>query len=305
MQSFQHVSQDKALKWTTALYYTPSGRSIHKNRRFGRLGNLALNVGDSQVPLYQTVATIAGEESREDAITRLFEQFDLESMKQAEQLFEMELGQMLGMALREDRVATEVSDSARAFTTAGGRTVYGGGGITPDVVVKPKRRPRLILEMYRAGLFFDFAVEYATRNTFPANPEGYEVGGREIAAFRAFLADSTNLGNFRRYRTPAENELENLTRTLAAAGIEAKVGQALETLRNVVETEREAEFEKAEAFFRQEIGRELGNRVFGKKGRILARLRGDEQYQEAVRILKDPERYRKSMKLALADQNGR
>ena len=301
VQSFQRVSLKKALKWTTALYYTPSGRSIHKNRRFGRLGNLALNVGDSRVPLYQTVATIAGEESREDAITRLFEQFDLESTQQAEQLFEMELGQILGMALREDRVAADVSDSARAFTTAGGRTVYGGGGITPDIVVKPKHRPRLILEMYRAGLFFDFAVEYAARNTLPPSPEGFEVGDREIAAFRTFLADSTNLGNFRRYRSPAENQLENLNRTLEASGLEAKVGQALEALRTVVEAERDAEFEKAEPFIRLEIGRELGNRVWGKRGRILARLKGDEQYQEAVRILKDPERYRKSMKLAFAD----
>ena len=304
VQSFQRVSDEKALKWTTALYYTPSGRSIHKNRRFGRLGNLALNVGDSQVPLYQTVATIAGEESREDAITRLFEQFDLESTKQAEQLFETELGQMLGMALREDRVADEVSDSARVFKTAGGRTVYGGGGITPDVVVKPERRPRLILEMYRAGLFFDFAVEYAARTPFPRNPEGYEVGEKEIAAFRAFLADSSKLGNFRRYRTPAQNELENLNKALEAAGLDADADQALEILRNLVESEREAEFEKAEPFIRMEIGRELGNRVWGRKGRILARLKGDEQFHEAVRILRDPERYRKSMKLALAGNSG-
>ena len=304
VQSFQRVSEGKALKWTTALYYTPSGRSIHKNRRFGRLGNLALNVGDSQVPLYQTVATIAGEESREDAITRLFEQFDLESTKHAEQLFEMELGQVLGMALREDGVDSELSDPARAFKTVGGRTVYGGGGITPDVVVKPKRRPRLVLEMYRAGLFFDFAVEYAARNMFPKRPEGFDVGDKEIAAFRAFLADSSNLGNFSRYRTPAGNELESLTRALASAGLEANAGQALEVLRNVVETEREAEFEEAEPFIMLEIGRQLGNRVWGKKGRILARLRGDEQYREAVRILKDPERYRKSMKLALAGESG-
>lgn len=303
VQSFQQVGDDKALKWTTALYYTPSGRSIHKNRRFGRLGNLALDVGDLQVPLYQTVATIAGEETREDAITRLFEQFDLESSKQAEQLFEMELGQMLGKALREDGLASEGPDSARAFKTAGGRTVYGGGGITPDVVVKPKRRPRLILEMYRAGLFFNFAVEYAARNAFPTRPEEYEVGDAEIAAFRAFLADTSKIGNFRRYRTPSENELESLSRALTAAGLEAKADQALEVLRKVVETEREAEFEKAEPFIRLEIGRELGNRVWGKKGRILARLSGDEQFQEAVRILKDPERYRQRLKLALADGN--
>ena len=303
VQSFQQVGDDKALKWTTALYYTPSGRSIHKNRRFGRLGNLALNVGDLQVPLYQTVATIAGEETREDAITRLFEQFDLESSNQAEQLFEMELGRMLGKALREESLASEAPDSAMAFKTAGGRTVYGGGGITPDVVVKPERRPRLVLEMYRAGLFFDFAVEYAARNAFPMHPEEYEVGDTEIAAFRAFLADTSKIGNFKRYRTPSENELENLSRALKAAGLEAKADQALDVLRNVVETEREAEFEKAEPFIRLEIGRELGNRVWGKKGRILARLSGDEQFQEAVRILKDPERYRQRLKLALAEGN--
>lgn len=303
VQSFQQVGDDKALKWTTALYYTPSGRSIHKNRRFGRLGNLVLNVGKLQVPLYQTVATIAGEETREDAVTRLFEQFDLESSKQAEQLFEMELGQMLGKALREEGLASEAPDSARAFKTAGGRTVYGGGGITPDVVVKPKRRPRLILEMYRAGLFFDFAVEYAARNAFPKRPEEYEVGDAEIAAFRAFLADTSKIGNFKRYRTPSENELESLNRALTAAGLEAKADKALEVLRKVVETEREAEFEKAEPFIRLEIGRELGNRVWGKKGRILARLSGDEQFREAVRILKDPQRYRQRLKLALAEGN--
>ena len=108
-----------------------------------------------------------------------------------------------------------------------------------------------------------------------------------------------------RYRTPAQTELENLNRALAAAGLDANADQALEVLRNVVESEREAEFEKAEPFIRLEIGRELGNRVWGKKGRILARLKGDEQFHEAVRILKDPERYRRSMKLALADDSGR
>ena len=50
----------------------------------------------------------------------------------------------------------------------------------------------------------------------------------------------------------------------------------------------------------QEIEIELVNRVWGTKAKILASLKSDKQYQEAIQILKDPEIYREKMKLELA-----
>ena len=56
------------------------------------------------------------------------------------------------LVVREDK-----EDSV--FVTVGGRTVKGGGGITPDYeVVMPKSKP-LLLECWRKGLFFSFAQE--------------------------------------------------------------------------------------------------------------------------------------------------
>jgi len=56
------------------------------------------------------------------------------------------------LVIREDK-----EDSL--FVTVGGRTVKGGGGITPDYeVVMPKSKP-LLLECWRKGLFFSFAQE--------------------------------------------------------------------------------------------------------------------------------------------------
>jgi len=56
------------------------------------------------------------------------------------------------LVVREDK-----EDSI--FVTVGGRTVKGGGGITPDYeVVMPKSKP-LLLECWRKGLFFSFAQE--------------------------------------------------------------------------------------------------------------------------------------------------
>ena len=56
------------------------------------------------------------------------------------------------LVIREDK-----EDSL--FVTVGGRTVKGGGGITPDYeVVMPKSKP-LLIECWRKGLFFSFAQE--------------------------------------------------------------------------------------------------------------------------------------------------
>jgi carboxyl-terminal processing protease len=53
------------------------------------------------------------------------------------------------------------ADSGRAYYTAGGRVVYGGGGIRPDVEVKQDSVPRIASGLARQGLVFEFAVHYA------------------------------------------------------------------------------------------------------------------------------------------------
>jgi carboxyl-terminal processing protease len=70
----------------------------------------------------------------------------------------------------EDAVREDVpSDSELAvrpkFKTSGGRSVYGGGGIYPDVVLKegpPLTRPQI--EMLQKRVFFEFATHYVARH---------------------------------------------------------------------------------------------------------------------------------------------
>jgi carboxyl-terminal processing protease len=46
------------------------------------------------------------------------------------------------------------------FKTNGGRTVLGGGGITPDYIVKSERATGLVLTIFRKNLFYDFIKNY-------------------------------------------------------------------------------------------------------------------------------------------------
>ena len=70
--------------------------------------------------------------------------------------------------------------------TDSGRTVYGGGGITPDYVVHAEREPALLSRLRRENLLFDYAVRFVS--THPDLKPGFPVGDDVIQNLRAFLA---------------------------------------------------------------------------------------------------------------------
>jgi len=110
-----------ALKLTTALYYTPSGRSIHRTARdTAQAADDGADDGDATPPA-------------------------------------------------RDSVAKPV------FHTAAGRIVYGGGGITPDLVVIPDSLPTLVQRAEARSLPFRFANRWV--NEHPGTGPERKSGG--------------------------------------------------------------------------------------------------------------------------------
>ena len=58
----------------------------------------------------------------------------------------------------------EVAAPAEEFKTDLGRTVYGGGGITPDVEIEIPDGPQILTALFAHNAFFQFAVDYNNRN---------------------------------------------------------------------------------------------------------------------------------------------
>jgi len=61
----------------------------------------------------------------------------------------------------EDQPAAPVGEEYR---TDLGRTVYGGGGITPDVEVRPNELPPALQYLFARSAFFRFAIDWANRH---------------------------------------------------------------------------------------------------------------------------------------------
>ncbi len=57
------------------------------------------------------------------------------------------------------------ADTSRPkFKTAGGRVILGGGGITPDFIVKPGNITKYSIQLNRRNMFYEFITGYLTRS---------------------------------------------------------------------------------------------------------------------------------------------
>lgn len=301
VQTIRPIGGDKALKLTTAVYYTPSGRSIHRGSGGrSRGGRLMLALTDTgRVPVYEAISVIGQAEEREDAVNELMQQFGL-SAEDAEKLLRTDLTGLVGLGVREEDNAPKGSDPKREFKTSGGRTVRGGGGITPDVTIKRTRHPRIVIEYIRNHVFFDFAVNYAIGRTFPDRITDWTPGQEILDAFRTFIADTTNTNGYR-YTSVTEYRLKELRQSFKDRELTKAETAALDALETASESQRQVEFAEAKEDIMNQIREAVAERVWGEQAKQIASLTGDEQFEEAVRILKDGAAYQEKMKLALAD----
>ena len=92
---------------------------------------------------------------------------------------------------------TKPDSTIPVFKTAGGRTVLGGGGITPDYIVKSEKVTGLISTVWRRNLFYDFTKNYmegpgfALRAQYHKNYDEYKskytISNELLAEFRKFI----------------------------------------------------------------------------------------------------------------------
>jgi carboxyl-terminal processing protease len=93
--------------------------------------------------------------------------------------------------VEDDPAETEDVPDSLVFQTDMGRTVYGGGGVMPDVVVRAGEiadiSRDLLQEIFVKNAFFSFAVTY--RSTHPSIARDFAPDDALIVSFRSYLRD--------------------------------------------------------------------------------------------------------------------
>ena len=98
-----------------------------------------------------------------------------------------------------------------------------------------------------------------------------------------------------------EYRLKELRKSFEDRDLTEADSSALEQLEGTSEGQREIEFEKAKEKILNQLRESIAERVWGEQAKQIASLKGDRQFEEAVRILKNRAVYREKMQLAFAE----
>ncbi len=178
-----------------------------------------------------------------------------------------------------------------AFKTKNGRTVYDGGGVTPDVEVKESETPLVLQALYEKRLLFDFATLYRQQNPTLQGGKDFTISNDLFFTFKTFLKEKKF-----DYQTESEKMLDSFKEKAKKENYLDAVKQELEKLREKYHHDKGLDLDKHRAMVSQALKEEIVSRYFFQKGRIEASLSSDVQVKQALELLAQPARYQQYLK---------
>ena len=191
--------------------------------------------------------------------------------------------------LNADGSAGIVPDSlTNLFHTAGGREVRDGGGIKPDVEVKPDSLPTMISELLNSDEFFDYATHFCRQHPTVAPAGKLSLSDEDYAAF----ADSIAASGFEAGK-PAKELLKVLRDVIRREGYQEAAQAELDALESKLTYDVRSDLLR----FRKEVEPylldEIAHRYYFQKGGVQQQLVDDPCIERALQVLSDENEYKK------------
>ena len=181
----------------------------------------------------------------------------------------------------ENGRALKVPDSLKtAFKTKGGRTVYDGFGIEPDIEVEPEYMSNLGIALAQKMLVFDYAtIFYRTHESIPPASE-FEITDEIYSDFCRFLKE-----RHLTYSTVTERMIEQLTDIAKQEKYDEAIKQQVKEMKERLESEKAGDLEKHRVEVCEMLKSEILNRYYYDKGRIEGALKSDKVVNRAIEEL--------------------
>lgn len=230
VQGTRHLGYNTYLKYTTAKYYTPSGRCIQ-----------ALN--------YQTRSI--------------------------------------------DGTASTIADSLlNSFRTRGGREVFDGGGITPDVKIEPQYVSRFALTLYSMGYMEDWADEYMRKNhNRKIDVRTFSISDKDYADFTEFIREKDVP-----YQSETRLALTKLEEAMKNDLYDERLGHILEQLRSEIKDDKLSNMETYRSEIVEALNSDIIMRHAYNSGALEYGAVNNSTVQQAVELLLDTAEYRRILR---------
>ena len=181
----------------------------------------------------------------------------------------------------------------KVFYTRNGREVRDGGGIMPDVEMKNDTIPNIAFYLSASGqdsteVMFDYVVDYISKHPTIAPAAEFHLSDADWQTFKEQVIKSGFT-----YDPVSKKQLAELVKTAKFEGYYDDARTAFDELEKKLNHDVAFALDRHEQVIRQIVEQEIIAAYYYQSGAIEAGLGYDKQLKEAIRLLKNPEEYKK------------
>jgi carboxyl-terminal processing protease len=188
-------------------------------------------------------------------------------------------------------VFSEVGDSSefnnhKKYYTRNGRTVFGGGGISPDIKVDRRRMNQYVMALWVQGHFFSFTVDYLAKYPEMELENGFHVTDQILKDFQLYLIEKEM-----DFQIEGEEELEDFLELAKQEKYSDDMVDLVEVALQKLTHEKTIQFDKNIERIKESLEAEFAEKLGGNSARIATLLKYDETVAAALEVLQKPEDY--------------
>jgi carboxyl-terminal processing protease len=186
---------------------------------------------------------------------------------------------------KDDGSVVKVADSLiHEFKTKGGRSVYDGSGIYPDIFVKQEHFANVTQSLVGKLLIFDYATLYRATHPTLNNIRNFSLSDAEYADFVKYLSDK----NYS-YNTSSEKLLASLKTEATKEKEFGQIEGEYNALKAKLAADKKNDLQLHKDEIKQVLENEIASRYYYEKGRFEANFKYDKELAEAIKVMQDKE----------------
>ena len=189
----------------------------------------------------------------------------------------------------EGRVTTVPDSLISEFATRGGRRVYDGGGIVPDVKLEPQYFSRFAATLMSAGHVTDWCDDYMRRHRdTEVDVRTFKLGDEEYSRFVEYIADKDI-----EYESESRRALKRLERALEEDLYDEALREELKRFEELIKDDKLSNMQTYREDIEYMLTSEILSRFAYTRGAMEHYATIDEEVERAISLILDEEEYRR------------
>jgi carboxyl-terminal processing protease len=184
------------------------------------------------------------------------------------------------------------SDAGReTYKTEKGRTVFGGGGILPDVEIEKPKTTKTTEVLLNSDAFFNYITHYFYKNESIEEPSKFKLNETDYTDFKNYIVN--NQANF---ETATEIELKKTLEKAKEDNLTGNITNNYNALLTSIYAEKIKEIDKNKIEILDHLTEEIVKRYYYEEGTYQQKAIFDGTILKAVAILNNTSAYDKILK---------